>query len=596
MDTSRKTATINAAGTLISNIMGVLFGVNYSRVQIERACEALFALDWSPGIAEALGPQRVTRLFTRLKISKLSKQDYAKLLLLINLPTSDQSGIFPFSLEGWRSLLVRFDLERVASFPDWLTTIHQLKQLLVETPEQLALFSFQEATGLAERVSPDIPLLKLWQAACISAGSRDRGFASAGDLTNASLLAQSIRSSNVENSGVARRHKRARELLNVPEYFDQLGPAAKVRELSNGDNPISSVQNFLSTGAPVNILRQAQFTLPSIASGIQCWVAYCNLVQQPYFPPTSQRVCAWASLFKTGGSFGNYVTHLTKACQILNVSLDWNDSSVAAVARGLRKAHDLGAKFDNYMYRDSLQRFLSHETLSSDFGLLGYLSFLFLLRVQSECLPIRRAEIMVDLFDRAPAAYPALIGLRIIGNEQRLILKLARRKNQRYGSILMRPCFCSGGILVPRQLCPVHVIWPLICQRTEPSGLLFPSLQRANLNRILKASLRAAGFPMAERYTMYCFRRGCLMEMKKSNATVAQIMRTAGWRTAQFKVYLDLHDDEERVIRSLMRDMDHNRDSDIDSEVEYWDVQNDSTNGGFFTPVRPTVGFLAIPF
>ena len=156
-------------------------------------------------------------------------------------------------------------------------------------------------------------------------------------------------------------------MLDAPGNFEKLGPAAKARELAIGDNPLSSIQTFLSTGAPVNILRQAQFTLPSIASGIQCWVAYYNLARQPFFPPTSQRVCDWASLFKTGRSFGNYVSRSTKACQILNVPLGWGDSSVSAAVLGLRKEQDLGTKFDNYMYRVDLQRFSPRETLTSDF-------------------------------------------------------------------------------------------------------------------------------------------------------------------------------------------------------------------------------------
>ena len=59
----------------------------------------------------------------------------------------------------------------------------------------------------------------------------------------------------------------------------------------------------------------------------------------------------------------------------------------------------------------------------------------------------------------------------------------------------MRPCFCAGGILAPRHLCPIRAIWPIIRQRTEAAAFLFPSLQRVNVNRVLKASLKAAGFP-----------------------------------------------------------------------------------------------------
>ena len=79
-----------------------------------------------------------------------------------------------------------------------------------------------------------------------------------------------------------------------------------------------------------------------------------------------------------------YVAHLAKACQLLDIATDWQDDSVAAVARGLRKARGLSFKFDNYIFKTDLVRFIDHETLGSEFGLLGFLSFLYVLRVQSE--------------------------------------------------------------------------------------------------------------------------------------------------------------------------------------------------------------------
>ena len=110
---------------------------------------------------------------------------------------------------------------------------------------------------------------------------------------------------------------------------------------------------------------------------------------------------------------------------ILGIPTDWYDSSVSAVSRGLRKAQDLSGKFDNYMLRPDLQAFIAHESLSSDFGLLGYLSFLFLLRVQSEGLPLRRVSINDNLLDRSRGSFPALIGLCDINGENRLVMKLA---------------------------------------------------------------------------------------------------------------------------------------------------------------------------
>ena len=290
-------------------------------------------------------------------------------------------------------------------------------------------------------------------------------------------------------------------------------------------------------------------------------------MNQPYYPPTTERVCAWATLFKPGRSFGQYLAHLIKGCQILGISTDWNTAAVAAVCKGLRKAQDLSFQFRNYLSRPCMIRLIEHESLSSEFGILAILSFIFVLRVQSECLPIRRASLEEPLLPRTPQTYQALIGLRETGHDTRLALKLSTRKNTRLGSILTRPCFCRGSILVPSALCPVHAIWPAIRTKVTPNGLLFPSLQGSNLNRILKTTLGKIGLSDAERYTAYAFRRGCLMEMKRAHPTVSEIMRTAGRTSGQFKTYLDLHEDEEAVILSLMRNLDTGGDSGGEEEV-----------------------------
>ena len=553
MDRDRKSATVSAAEVILTNIMGILSTTGYSLIKLERALSALGALDWAPGITQQIGITRVTRFFTRLKQSRVKKSDYRFLIKTLMIATPDKSAIFPFDMEEWRRLIVRFDLFNGTDFPEWLSIIAELTTRLIETPAQLALFSYTDAFTFSLLFEKDECIMRLWQAACIASGASDRANNQIPFETNSSLLAQSIRAPSLAQSGFALTHKRARLALDVPDSFDTAGPAAKIRLLSEGENEPAAIQRFLSTGVAVNILRQSEFALPGIASGIQCWTAYCDLQGYPYYPPTSARVCAWASIFNPGRSFGQYLSHLIKGCQIIGAPTDWNDDAVSAMARGLRKAQNLSFAFENYIFRPCLVRFINHETLQSEFGLLGYLSFLFLLRVQSEGIPIRRASLYEPLLERAPQLHPALIGVRDVGGESRLILKLSTRKNTRYGAILMRPCFCQGSVLVPGSLCPVHVIWPIIRERVLPNDLIFPSLQRTNLNRMLKVVMAKIGFSQAERYTMYAFRRGCLMEMKRAQSTVSEIMRTAGWTSAQFKTYLDLQEDEEAVIRSLMR-------------------------------------------
>ena len=58
------------------------------------------------------------------------------------------------------------------------------------------------------------------------------------------------------------------------------------------------------------------------------------------------------------------------------------------------------------------------------------------------------------------------------------------------------------------------------------------------------------------------------MEMKRSQSTAPDIMRTAGRSSAQFETYLDMREDEESAILSLMRNLDTNDESPGENENE----------------------------
>ena len=83
------------------------------------------------------------------------------------------------------------------------------------------------------------------------------------------------------------------------------------------------------------------------------------------------------------------------------------------------------------------------------FAMLWLASYIFLLRVPSEALPMRRGG--ADFL--AAADEQSLLFLNHATGE--LCLKLHRRKNRQQGSTLRRICSCSGS----PELCPIHVLW-----------------------------------------------------------------------------------------------------------------------------------------
>ena len=181
-----------------------------------------------------------------------------------------------------------------------------------------------------------------------------------------------------------------------------------------------------------------------------------------------------------------------------------------------------------------------------------YVSFLFLLRLPSEALPLFRALPEERLLSDDPMSNKATIGLRDFNGEQRLVLRLTRRKNTRHGLIAMRPCFCGKNKLLPQHCCPIHIFWVNVMATTKPGEPLFPSLQGKNINRIPRATLKNIGTPDAEKYSTHCLRRGAANAIFRSGSTLSEIMRTTGWSSQSFRVYLDLQKAEEHSTKSIL--------------------------------------------
>ena len=115
----------------------------------------------------------------------------------------------------------------------------------------------------------------------------------------------------------------------------------------------------------------------------------------------------------------------------------------------------------------------------------------------------------------------------------------------------MRPCFCVPNMLIPKHNCPIHQFWAAVAQHTAPGESLFPSLLAKNIAGILRKALTNIHVVDAERYSTHCFRKGAATAILNSGATLAQIMKTGGWVSGSFKVYLDLHHAEEVSMKNI---------------------------------------------
>ena len=134
-----------------------------------------------------------------------------------------------------------------------------------------------------------------------------------------------------------------------------------------------------------------------------------------YSPPASANVRQWGSIFNPGETFGLYCSHLSKACQISDISTEWYGESAHAVARGLINIQDRSAIFDNFIFKEFPIYILKREPLPTEFDRLCLIAFVFLLRVQSEGLPVVRAINIDKLLDRSVTPHKSTICIRSVG-------------------------------------------------------------------------------------------------------------------------------------------------------------------------------------
>ena len=140
---------------------------------------------------------------------------------------------------------------------------------LIRTPHHLSLLKWPEVSGLAATFPAEQPICLLWQAACIQLGGARPMVHGDNSLTSPAQLASSFRGKRINQTGIAKERDSSVKLLGLSAEFEKLGPAAKIRKLAESPHPMAAVSNFLRSGAQLNMIRQVQDSLSSVAAGIQ---------------------------------------------------------------------------------------------------------------------------------------------------------------------------------------------------------------------------------------------------------------------------------------------------------------------------------------
>ena len=251
-----------------------------------------------------------------------------------------------------------------------------------------------------------------------------------------------------------------------------------------------------------------------------------------------------------------YTAHLEKGCMLLGIGSDWKTRTVSAAGHGLAKAGDKTGSPRPAITRGQLIELMQRRGWGDQFAVLIFLSWTFLLRIPSEALPLRRQRAGQDLESDERLEARAVIGLV----DNKLIIKLNRRKHMASGSRMIRVCVCedyaqdSLELRAPQLYCPVCHLWPAICRSTPVGQPLFPSWTGKLVLTELRSVAHASGWTQAAKLGTHSVRRGAARAILEAGGSFSQLLRAGQWHSSAYKLYLDMGREETTAVSSLLAD------------------------------------------
>ena len=242
------------------------------------------------------------------------------------------------------------------------------------------------------------------------------------------------------------------------------------------------------------------------------------------------------ALFSSAGTAKNYVGFVAWACKYHGLSLAWRTDEVNLALQGLKKAEQACVqqilKEVKLMTPEVMLQLLQLcDTLpgfQSD-GDLFLLAWQFLLRVQSEAVPMQIGELAEQ--DLLPGGRHSALWV-----DSRFVchLRLKRRKHMPAGSTMARPCICTG--LQPNALCLSHRLKERLSSMQAGAHLFH--LTASQFLRRFRNLLSLLHVPGSNAFSFKAFRAGKATALAKSGCPVHVIMQMGQWKSAAMLNYV----------------------------------------------------------
>ena len=348
------------------------------------------------------------------------------------------------------------------------------------------------------------------------------------------------RSCNERDRGKAEMRK---TLTHLPEGLGRsLKPRHGLDALKSAMDNGLQADTFVKFARVEAIMESCPASWSSHAVGLRSWARFSDAVLKTngkHLPPTVEGLVSWSMLFCVSGVYSNYLTAVRFGCQLSG--LPFQHTYHPDVKRAVRavKAREPPKKAHMYIQAKLLKQLVRSATgdgcgVEAAFYICLYS---FMLRAHAEGIPLQAGS--HDELAALPAGRHSAIAVRA----EEVCLKLAKRKNKRGGSLLVRRCSCTCD----PGLCPVHALGPFFADY-DGGCAPFEHFGSKGALRALRERLTKMGIANAGDYGLHDFRRGHAQDMLEKGAGLNTILQAGEWRSTAFTAYLKAHDLEARAV------------------------------------------------
>ena len=277
-----------------------------------------------------------------------------------------------------------------------------------------------------------------------------------------------------------------------------------------------------------------------------------------------------------------YLPHLEKACTMMGYNLSWKTRAAMQAAKGLAKAGDRLQEPKPAVSKALFIKIASRNPITAPFVQAVWVSWTFLLRVQSECLQLARQMPREKMGADVVLQPPPAIGLA----KGQLVIKLQKRKHMAGGSRMARNCIGyrypegSLGIHAPQLFCPACSFRGNARRRAASVGKIFPEITGPTFARSLRSMPRQFGWEKADKLGTHSIRRGAARAILAAGGTSDQLLKAGQWHLSAYRLYLDMEGEEAKAMASVLIEDSDAGDEGAPEALDVWDPRTPNLTFG----------------